>query len=271
MYSHFIQYLYFCEMADNLPISFLVGETIRVISIDRLSSFKGIIACVNNTNSYDIVYQRPLNGKEEEDNVASERISKLLEFETLSFATNGTAEESKEHGNILFGLKDYYSADECYEKGCNIIQSQNYKIGSQVIVMPANAMTNVQNKLRTGIISEIVKDGFDIIFDDESQDEVIIKSRLLLIEKDEDKNILQRSLYMNRARCAMKNEKKGWAIHWVSLAIAMLHSNVDVTAPSPPPPSTRKAFADCYFMRSSILLQANRPFLAKKVYTNLTA
>jgi hypothetical protein len=98
---------------------------------------------------------------------------------------------------------------------------------------------------------------------DEVENEVCGVSYDLLMPlcKTEQDQLLQRSLYMNMARCFMKLDQKGWAIKYASLAIAVTLAY----AQNPSTPEVAKLLADCYYFRSKALIAACRPKFATQV------
>lgn len=84
---------------------------------------------------------------------------------------------------------------------------------------------------------------------------------------------LQRSLYLNLARCHMKRSQPGWTIHYCSLALGvteslrllLLQQQQQSSAASTTGNTLNKYFADAYFIRAKAFLMASRPDFAKKV------
>ena len=97
-----------------------VGERVRVTSVKDGTSQRGIIACCNVDESFDIIYDAKFDSRsdqsDEEFSVQPSRVASLIFFE-LSDHTINLPSEMKEYGNTLFKLKDYDAAIQYYKAG----------------------------------------------------------------------------------------------------------------------------------------------------------
>jgi hypothetical protein len=297
---------------------FSVGDKVRVLSVDKSEAHRAIISLYNGNGTYDVLYSAPVtvqyNQQIDEDSaITSDRISALLEFEYENASTIAlrTASSWKDCGNSLFALKDYLAASECYKKGIerlttfeNCYTSVNdannmLTTGRAVIVTFPGSLD-----CSTGIISDASADGYDVMFGDETLEEElgIPTSRLLLLACTSSRRIvqgkesggsameeplsaaevclLQRSCYMNLARCTLKRRQKGWAIKYCSIALAISKHVVQLSSSSNGSrnelastgkegkvveSANSKLLVDCLYFRGKALLAACRPKFAAMV------
>jgi len=119
------------------------------------------------------------------------------------------------------------------------------------------------------MISEIYDNSVDVVFD-ESQSTAgeafgIPMSKVIFVSQDIGLRKVQRSLYMNLAKCSSKRNRNGWAIKYVSIAIAISYSIRDSVEDKNESSVLVKQLSDSCYLRSKILLACNRPKLALKV------
>ena len=252
---------------------FSLGEAVRVTSADKTCAGKGMIAMVNGDSTFDIIYSTSKLENDEESAVHSDRIKHLLK-EEVDLAESNDAEVWKNIGNSVFALKDYDAAIAYYKRALALLTpttGDNISIGQSVIVS-YNDTLDCQN----GIISDINDGVADVMFDDsEQEEETDIPFKRLTPMASGLKNILlQRSIYMNLARCVLKQEQKGWAIKYSSFALAISHhletlltnNEANENDAKITENEVNKYLADGYYFRGKALLQAHRPKFAAQVH-----
>jgi len=236
---------------------------------------------VNEDATFDIIYASPKGGDDEESSVAGDRIQALLtvEAEFPNIAEIKDAEILKSAGNSLFTLKDYDAALSYYKRALIILNApsdsssdraaKGFTIGQGVIISYADSLD-----CQTGIVSDTTEDSADVMMDDSELDEEteVPFTRLTQLASGVKNILLQRSVYLNMARCALKQEQKGWAIKYSSVALAISHHLQGVqregsgSAEAPLTAAEVKKFlADGYYFRGKALLQAHRPKFATQV------
>lgn len=258
---------------------FVLGETVRVTSVDKTRSSKGIVSMVNGDGTYDIIYTTSKDGDDEESTVAGDRIQPLLPVETdfPDIADIKDADILKSAGNSLFILKDYDTALSYYKRSVIVLNSpdspdkasKDFTIGQGVIVSYADSLDCL-----TGIVSDATEDSADVMMDDSEIDEEteVPFKRLTQLASGVKNILLQRSVYLNMARCVLKQDQKGWAIKYSSMALAISHhlegvqredsGSADATLTAA---EVKKFLADGYYFRGKALLQAHRPKFAAQV------
>jgi hypothetical protein len=255
--------------------SFRVGESVRVTSKDLLSSRISIIAINNEDNTFDL---------DDEDNVHIDRIDiKLEEFELKDNNFDYNPLQLKNQGNILFKKLDYIAAINRYQHSLNKLNKSLplLSIGSSVLIRGKEKEN--QTLFRSGIISDTDDSKYEIMYDDDDEEYGVDISRInqvspknITFASDINNEIelgidIQRALYMNLSRCCLKRNQTGWSVHWSSLAIALILSNIDEDIAEAKNIKKRKEISDAYLLRCKSLLTARRPGLAKKVdLTNIT-
>jgi len=256
---------------------FTFGEAVRVTSADKTRAGKGMIAMVNGDSTFDIIYSTSKLEDDEEPAVHSDRITHLLK-EEVNLVESKDAEVWKNMGNSVFALKDYDAAIAYYKRALSLLTptttsfagAENFSIGQGVIVSYNDSLD-----CHTGIVSDINDSVVDVMFDDnEQEEETEIPLRRLTPMASGLKNILlQRSIYMNLARSVLKQEQKGWAIKYSSIALALsqhlqtlLNNNeASDTDAKITETEVNKYLADGYYFRGKALLQAHRPKFATQV------
>lgn len=227
----------------------------------------------------DIIYTTSKLESDEEPSVHSDRITHLLN-EELDVKQHADAEVWKNIGNSVFALKDYDAAIVYYKRALSELTGSNsstngdsFSVGQGVIVSHGDSLD-----CQTGIISDINDAVADVMFDDtevEEETEIPFK-RLTHLARGLKNILLQRSIYMNLARSVLKQEQKGWAIKYSSIALAIAH-HLEVLVSSNDSDEgdvklseseVNKFLADGYYLRGKALLQAHRPKFAAQVLTH---
>jgi tetratricopeptide (TPR) repeat protein len=246
---------------------FTVGQEVRALVGDGSQSRRGAVLLVGDGGDYEVLLTRSGRYPEEETTIAGKFLSPVHEFE-LSQPPPTLREYAntwKTNGNTLFADKDYALALEYYRTalsslGLTSTTRKTYELGEAVIVTYTNTID-----CYPGMISDV--DPIDRTADvelettDEVENEVCGVSYDLLLPlcNSEQDQLMQRSLYMNMARCFMKLDQKGWAIKNASLAIAV------TLAYAQHHPEVAKLLADCYYFRAKALIAACRPKFATQV------
>ena len=291
---------------DSSFMDFSVGQHVRVFSFNRDSSKIALVAVKNDLLSYDVIYlvKTAVEEEAEEENVDASRFFSLREFEERfiksSDLLSGSSAEMKECGNYLFATaKDCELASFYYEKalvqlllegGCHKIS-----VGANVLVSIPGAIDYASGMVYDLIEGSSSKAGniYEIMYDDpamEAQAQQLhggggdasssassfsmgADRLVLLSSSDAASRELQRSIYMNMARCAMKKRHFGWSVRFCSISLAIIQVmtsekllGVVVTAASP-----KKALCDALFLRGKSLLSLARPGFARCDSTRLRA
>lgn len=276
--------------------SWRVGLAVRVRSADGATARRGIISVVHSLPmSFDVIYEKPLSIAEtsgdEEERVDASRMSVLLDFESSSMDIS-SASNFKSNANILFGLRDYQSALNLYKKAMErLVGGIPMEIGCLVLVSYSDSVD-----IRTGMIADLDASEYDVLLDADngqphSDDEVMVTAdRLLVLALSPADRWLQRSLYLNMARCVSKLSLKGWAVKYASIALA-ISSFQSIAHPDATSHATSSIgidislgasnsegvvdvaglLADCLYFRGKSLLTACRPQMARKARWSLLA
>ena len=116
------------------------GARVRVASPDGSSARRALLLTLaSDTSTCEVEY----DGGEEESDVASSRVTPLLEFELASAAPPGEtqgayADRCKVQGNALFKRKDLAAAAEMYTSALRALQSEaKLSTGGRCLVKPA--------------------------------------------------------------------------------------------------------------------------------------
>ena len=243
--------------------TFQVGEHVRILSADGEIACKATIAYVNTDATYEVVYdnRKVMSLDDEESNVSSDRIKPLLAFEGKSFSGLDAA-QIKEFGNELFKAKDYLAAKEAYSQSNRLIRQPSPSVGTRVII--AN---DTQNTARVGLVSDLNDGYIEVIYEDGKfpEEEVVNESSTTVLCQGADLE-LQRTLFMNLARCSMKLKNYGWCVRWANFAIAVAQTQAIVYEDNVSlRDRARTSMSDALFMRGKCLLAASRPKLALEV------
>lgn len=273
---------------ERSACSWRVGQAVRVHSADRAIARRGIISVVHSLpTSIDVIYEKPLiteTSGDEEERVDAIRISALLDFESNPSMDISSAFILKSNANTLFGLRDYQSALDLYKKAMErLVVGIPMEIGCLVLVSYSDSVD-----VRTGMIADLNASVYDVMLDayngqPHSDDEAMVTAdRLLVLASSPADRLLQRSLYLNMARCASKLSLKGWAVKYASIALAIssfqsiTHQDTASTTTSIDAGISLGAsnldsvvdvaglLADCLYFRGRSLLNACRPQMAKK-------
>eukprot|EP01038_Epipyxis_sp_PR26KG_P014779 gene14779-19861_t len=186
------------------------------------------------------------------------------------------SENIKEYGNKLFMVKDYSQSLLYYKRALELLLQQkshaeslknetSFFIGSYVLVSTPKSL-----EFKIGMISDQNDNMYDVIYDNSNNDEDendeennISSDRLYLLTYGSEGRSLQRSLYMNMAKCCLKKNQTGWSIRYASMALALLLSLSHAEDYSDVK-SSKKQLGDAYYFRAKALITANRPQLAMK-------
>lgn len=235
-----------------------VGRRVRVLDAECKSSCAATISYVHDSSdAVDVI----LDGstQQEECNVVITRLSNLFLFETRS-GEEDEATACKEYGNQLFGAKDFDAASKYYLRGINRLNGEILSVGSQVLVL-------VRSEYVDGMVSSVdsTKSLLEVELDDE-EEVVVSQSEVIRLRRTIDDLKLQRSLYLNLAKCSHKKSLKGWAVRYSGIAIAIVNfilRNHQLSGTEEK--DLLKAKADSHYFRGKVLIEACRPYNAEKV------
>ena len=202
---------------------------------------------------------------EEESGVSIDRIRRLEIFEK----DDGNSDPIdfnilKDQGNIIYSLKDFKAAEDYYKMALRImlvpfnVSMAYLTIGQEVLVEALQTLD-----YNAGMISGINEDCVDVVFDDDDDELCDCKvTSLIPLCKPVDR-IIQRSVYMNMARCSLKRHRNGWATKYCSIAIAISKSLICDEE------NHKKQLADSLYFRGKLLISINRLKFAEKVNKTL--
>ncbi|CAM9499636.1 unnamed protein product [Chrysoparadoxa australica] len=204
-----------------------VGQVCRAKANQR-ESCRATVSCINREDgctTYDLMWEGDL--EPQEMTVPEEAVQALEPFEAtlpeqldmlMSLARETDADSkaklvqeanaAKALGNKLFGLRDYRAAAGVYDSVLLALERDpSRSIGTQLLVRPADASSQLVSAVRPGMISS--SDGaesYEVIYDEADADGVdeeagVHVDRLVGLS---DAPCLQCSLQLNRARCALK-------------------------------------------------------------------
>jgi tetratricopeptide (TPR) repeat protein len=254
---------------------FSVGQDVRVLLGDGGSSRRGTIMVKNTDDSYEVLLTVGDGAAGEEEIVmTADRIAPLYSFETEPTLPLEAqyAEVWKNNGNVLFTAKDYSAALGYYQKALSCLRDNSkgskFAMGDEVIISYQNSIN-----YKSGMVSDADSDArtADVMLEgdeDEEEECGVAFDRLLPLAKDATQQLLQRSIYLNMARCVLKQELKGWAIKYSSIAICITHAYISTARQQGVTSSKEeqsKLLADCYYFRAKALLAACRPKFAAQV------
>jgi hypothetical protein len=260
-----------------------VGQHIRFFSKDGSASMTGMISAVNNEQSpstYDIILDNSDSSAEEEELAVPHYQIRPLEGFELGNIANLSISELKACGNVLFGLKDFTAAARYYQTATQKA-SKLYKvsIGSNVIVLQhpelPKGLICVDGMVSDSFVNTAGEEEFEVLLSNQSEISGVKLSNLLALPQDREGLVLLRSIYLNLARCDLKRERKGWAIHYASIAVAISEvmrsdledkgsAETDDVDRSTEMEETRQLAADALYFRAKTFLAAARPGLASQ-------
>ena len=247
-----------------------VGERVRAWSSSGECSCICTLACDNEDTTFDLIES---NGSELL-RVGASRIVKLEHFELeVDEEVDLSPAVCKERGNKMFlQFKDYDASTYWYNKALFLLQKKSEfeeKIGSAVLVRKEGSVD-----FPSGIVSDAVVDEkwesktskFEVIYDLDSDGEEsdISGNRIILLCNSSTDRDLQRSCYLNLARCSTKRKDFGWSVRFSSIAFAITRV-VDCNYCNSAKDDSKwnKMMADALFLRGKALLSSWRPKLAK--------
>jgi tetratricopeptide (TPR) repeat protein len=251
-----------------------IGQRVRVLpaEADDVSS-TGIISYLHGdaqAQTVDIVLD---NSAQEETEVPAARILPLFSFEDLQrtdlLLLDGN--NLKDYGNDLFKVKDFAKAMEFYQLALQQFTSQKYsilEIGTQILIF-----NEMLGEFFIGMISSNddaeQKKEYEVLLNDD-EEIVALERDLIEVPKDYDQQVLQRSLYSNLAKCALKRGLKGWAVRYASLALALGKAMIAIARDTGmyEEDQTKRAkmnqfLADSLYFRCKAFLAASRPARAR--------
>lgn len=183
-----------------------------------------------------------------------------------------TPEDIKELGNSVFKVFDYESAIDFYLASLSVLKSicMNLSIGSSVLVKRSDM------EYMVAMVVDIDDNTIEIDYDNEenivSKSVIVNHNDVILLFSSRKRHegsivdventgtrILQRSLYINLARCNMKLDRPGWATYYASLSMAVTKS---LKYDGHDDNTILKFFRDELVVRANALLIAGRPKLA---------
>lgn len=250
-------------------MEFVVGQEVRIIH--NSYSKKGVIACINyDEKLYDVLYNSTHDI--EENNIPQTRIHNLESFELPSADTiDKGPDEIKERGNIIFGLQDYETAIQLYLQSLRLL-TEKLSISAGTSVLIQSSRSQLDYFPATINYEDDLENMFEVEYDNEDCEEctsrniseiTAVASDLKDHQRDLNMRLLQRSLYINLARCHIKQHQPGWTIKYCSLSIGITKS-IQFSSISIENTSLNKFYSDAYFIRGKALIMASRPELARK-------
>ena len=250
-----------------------------MLSEDKASAYRATILTDDGNGTFEVLLRSANEDGKDEICVKAERLSQLLPFEVEDPlpVTYEFADAWKMNGNALYAAKDFQESLRYYKKALIALTDvqpradviTTFELGENVIMTTTRSIDCFP-----GMVSDIDADAAtaDVMLDwndcDNEEYLGIPFSNLLKLAKSQKDMLLQRSIYLNMARCVLKLNQKGWAIKYSSLALAVTHGYVQ-TGGEIASAELNKLFADCYYFRSKALLVACRPKFATKVGINI--
>eukprot|EP01039_Chlorochromonas_danica_P008809 gene8809-9713_t len=244
------------------PSSFSVGQRVRVLREGGEVARRAVIAFAHgnvdtvklvgifrarNVNLYDVIY----DGKEgdEEVNVPEFRIMKVADFEEeggQDVQQCDRADVWKDRGNLLFSQKDFSEASKCYQKAL-LCLSTRITVGATVMVIPSEKDINFP----VGIVACIEGSDCEVMLST-GEDYECSMERVVQISDGEVDRQQQIALYKNLSRSSLKLQRKGWALRYISMAVATARS-LETSEQG------AKMLGDCLHLRAKVLIQCCRP------------
>ncbi len=261
---------------------FVIGEKVRLMPVeaDGLST-TAMVSYIHEMNgeqvSVDLIFERSsantLN-QEEETEVPLNRLQKLLPFEMLSksqLLEQHTATAIKDFGNQLFHVKDFIKSMEFYQLSLQAIDQHEkeacFSLGTPVIVFSEEI-----GDFLYGIVSS--NDDFsaaatyEIMLSNDEERHIPAKD-LTVIPPNYENQLLQRSLYSNLGKCAVKRVLRGWAIRYGSLALILTRAMISLAQDTglydedgEKRKKLQQLLVDALFFRGKALILASRPVRA---------
>lgn len=284
---------------------FSIGQRVRVLPNNAAGGGEGedsriaLIACIQDSGLVDVIYEGGGGGdgekekeeEEEEEGVSVDRLLALYPFESLSsheliLQYQENPSQLKEFGNQLFHVKDYRQAMVFYQLALQTLmkaatgkkgkgdkeEEAMLEIGTQVLVfnkeigdflvgMISGSSSSSSSSSSTGTVD------YEVILSDDS--EMVLSSKdLLELPLGYEGQLLQRSLYANLGKCALKRGLKGWAVRYSSLSLGITRAMIETAQDKGEGGGGRgegeanklsQLLADSLYLRGKALLQACRP------------
>lgn len=251
------------------PSSFSVGQRVRVLLEGGEVARRAVIAFVHgnvdsvklvgvfrarNVNLYDVIY----DGKEgeEEVNVPEFRIMKVADFEEEGAQDMqcDRADVWKDRGNLLFSQKDFTEACKCYQKALHCL-STRITVGATVMVISSEKEINFP----VGIVACIEGGDCEVMLSTGEDIDCSMERAVQIADSVVDRQ-QQIALYKNLSRSSLKLQRKGWALRYISMAVAAARS-LETSE------NGAKMLGDCLHLRAKVLIQCCRPAHAAQVNT----
>lgn len=211
------------------------------------------VAYVNKDGTVDLIYElsgsaadglAASNQADEEDNVHTDRLVPLAEFEddqergsrgdpemaSAIGASLSRAERIKDEAGVLFKLKDFEAALLKYKESLNCLGTQKVNVGSTVLIQE-KGNKEFAFHYNAALVSIVEDDTqtVDVMYADtgadgeEVEEDGVAMSRLYVLPADtlETSAPIQCTLHLNCAVCSLKLKRLSVAIEHASLAIAI--------------------------------------------------
>lgn len=251
-------------MAEFMELS--VGCKVRCWSPDftrKQSSRLAVISYIEE-KSADLLFLDSSNDEEECDVDISRLFNpEIFESESFEETQDNDATTLKDRGNALFTkCKDFLAAEKMYLSALEKlgIPQSSYSVGSTVLILPNNPKKVLDLSPATVIDHNPSSGTYDIMIDDTEEDVTILAERIVGLAAHPSSQELQRSLWMNVARCLTKREQYGWAVRYSSYALACAQVL-----------SNHKGILDALSVRAKLLLSAHKPAASRSDCQRLAA
>lgn len=244
-----------------------VGAVVRVWSLSGSSSAEttsrlAMVSFVDEgEGTCDVLYYSKQggdasSGEEEECGVELHRLAAAEHWEQQQGECT-TAQELKERGNALFSRwRDYDAAEQQYQRALKLLSPPAATTGALVMALPSDPSKNLD--LRAATVDVEDEGQFEVTFEEEGAgsggEGVLAPAQIAaVLAPKAGQRELQRVLWLNLARTALKREQHGWAARYASLSLCaaqVLESN--------------KGQGDALAVRARVLLAAHKPHAAKR-------
>jgi hypothetical protein len=204
----------------------------------------------------DVLYYKQCGdaAEEEECGVEQARLAAAEPWEQQQ-GEDVTAQELKEWGNALFSRwRDYGAAEKHYKRALNLLSPPAATTGALALVLPSDPSKNLDMRAATVDVED--EGQFEVTFEDvEGGGEGVLSPAQIaaVLAPAAYQRELQRVLWLNLARTALKREQHGWAARYASLSLCtarVLESS--------------KGQGDALAVRARVLLAAHKPHAAKR-------
>ena len=172
--------------------------------------------------------------------------------------------ECKEQGSLLFGLRDFSSAQSLYSRALSLLRA------ALPLTTGAAVLMTTSNDPYSGVMATVIcieADGRAVVMadSDSSEEERICSAENLWPAGPEatKERELARALYMNLGRCSIKLGRRGWAVRWLTFALVLARDSVP-TSSSSSSSSSVKHIADALTLRCRVYLGFGKVGLARR-------